>query len=70
MNQLLAEWQELMQCEKPLKPESVLAELEEWDSLSQTALAAYFDRKLHQNISFDALGDCVTVQDILDLVKK
>lgn len=69
-NELLAEWQELIQRDEPLTPKTTLADLEEWDSLSQLVLAAFFDRKLGRQISVDTLIACKTMQDLLDLAQK
>lgn len=67
--ELLLEWQELMQRDEPLTPEESLAEIIEWDSLSQTALAAFFDRKLGRLVSVEKLASLKTVQDLLDLAR-
>lgn len=67
--ELLAEWQELMQRDEPLAPGDALAGLEEWDSLSQTVLAAFFDRKLGRQVSVEALAQCATVADLLRLAQ-
>lgn len=67
---LLKEWQELMQRDEPLKTTDQLRELEEWDSLSQTVLAAFFDRKLNRLISMETIASCKTMRDLLDLALK
>lgn len=68
--ELLEEWQELMQREQPLAVDDILDDMEEWDSLSQIALAAFFDRKLGKSVSIDDLADCESVRDLLDLAGK
>lgn len=69
-NELLEEWQELMQRDLPLSPDESLLDMEEWDSLSQTVLAAFFDRKLNRQISVETIANCHTVRDLLDLALK
>lgn len=68
--QLLLEWQDVLQRDVPLAPETILADVEEWDSLSQVSMVAFFERKLGIRISSERLAGCKTVQDLLDLAKR
>ncbi len=68
--ELLLEWQDVLQCDTPLDAGTVLADLEEWDSLSQFGMAAFFDRKLGIQLSSGDIAKCRTVQDLLSLARK
>lgn len=68
--QLLLEWQDVLQCDAPLDAEMNLAEIEEWDSLSQMSMAAFFDRKLRIQVSSETLAKCATIRDLLHLAGK
>lgn len=70
IEELLLEWQDILQCDSPLDSGTVLTGLEEWDSLSQSGMAAFFDRKLGIRISSDEIARCRTVRDLLILAGK
>lgn len=67
---LLEAFQDILQCDAELEPQTVLADLEEWDSLSQMGIVAFFDRKLGKTINFEILGKCATLADLLELAEK
>lgn len=48
--------------------ESVLEEIDEWDSLAAMAVVALAKKTNGKEISMEQVGDCTTVQDVLDLV--
>lgn len=70
IKQLLLEWQDVLQCDDPLDAGMSLAGIEEWDSLSQSGMAAFFDRKLGIHVSSETLARCKTVRDLLQLAGK
>lgn len=49
-----------------LKPEALLADMEEWDSLSKLALMAEVKKEFGKKLSAEEIMDFETVQDILD----
>ena len=63
IKELLLEWQDVLQCDVPLDVGTILTDLEEWDSLSQSGIAAFFDRKLKIPLSSDEIAKCRTVRD-------
>lgn len=65
----LAELQDILQCDDVLSEDTILADREEWDSLSIMTLIAFFDKELGQRIKFDALKACRQVRDIIALSK-
>ncbi|MGE9986073.1 phosphopantetheine-binding protein [Desulfovibrio sp. SGI.169] len=70
IKELLLEWQDVLQCDVPLEAGTILTDLEEWDSLSQSGMAAFFDRKLGIRLSSDEIARCRTVRDLLALAGK
>lgn len=61
--------EDIMDYDDALKPEMVLAELEEWDSLSTLALAAKVRELYGTNLTSDEILQFETVQDICDYLK-
>lgn len=61
--------EEVMDREEALKPDMVLRELEEWDSLSTLALAAKVKELYGTNLTMKEITDFETVQDICDYLK-
>lgn len=61
--------EDIMDYDDALKPEMVLADLEEWDSLSTLALAAKVRELYGTNLTSDQILQFVTVQDICDYLK-
>lgn len=61
--------EDIMDCDDTLKPEMVLADLEEWDSLSTLALAAKVRELYGTNLTSDQILQFETVQDICDYLK-
>lgn len=58
--------EDIMDYDDALKPEMVLADLEEWDSLSTLALAAKVRELYGTNLTSDQILQFETVQDICD----
>ena len=61
--------EDIMDYDDALKPELVLADLEEWDSLSTLALAAKVRELYGTNLTSDQILQFETVQDICDYLK-
>lgn len=61
--------EDIMDYDDALKPEMVLADLEEWDSLSTLALAAKVLELYGTNLTSDQILQFETVQDICDYLK-
>ncbi|MWV46623.1 acyl carrier protein [Paenibacillus sp. HJL G12] len=51
-----------------LTPDTVLDDLEEWDSLAAVAFLAFSDRELGVHVNPDQLKNCKFVRDIINLV--
>ena len=63
------ELQEMLQCEETLHEETILSDLEEWDSLSIMILITFFDKKFGQRITFDEVKACSGVTDLIAAAK-
>ena len=61
--------EDIMDYDDALKPEMVLADLEEWDSLSTLALAAKVRELYGTNLTSDQILQFETVEDICDYLK-
>ena len=61
--------EDIMDYDDTLKPEMVLADLEEWVSLSTLALAAKVRELYGTNLTSDQILQFETVQDICDYLK-
>ena len=48
--------------------DTVLEELDEWDSMTILSLMVYFDEELSKKISGDEIKELKTVKDIMDLM--
>ncbi|HJA80124.1 acyl carrier protein [uncultured Desulfovibrio sp.] len=70
IDQLLSAWQDVLQRDEPLAVDMNLADVEEWDSLAQVGMAAFFERKLGIHVSSETLAQCKSVQDLLSLAGK
>ena len=69
LEQKLELLEDIMDYDDALKPEMVLADLEEWDSLSTLALAAKVRELYGTNLTSDQILQFETVQDICDYLK-
>lgn len=61
--------EEIMDVEEELKPDMVLADLEEWDSLSTLALAAKVKELYDKNLTSGEIESFYTVKDICQYLK-
>ena len=65
--EFLEAFQDVLQREEPVDESTVLADLDEWDSLSKMATMSYFKGHFGVSISLDALGQLKTVADLIAL---
>ncbi len=56
--------------EGTLSPDDVLADYEEWDSLTALGLIAVVDEKLHITLTGKQLKEVTTVNDVLALLER
>ncbi|MBR2083975.1 MAG: acyl carrier protein [Muribaculaceae bacterium] len=54
--------------EDTLKPETALADIEEYDSMSKLSLIVMIDDECHKKLTGEQLREFVTVQDVLDFM--
>ena len=62
--EFLVEMQDVLQTETELKMETVLDELDEWDSLSMMATMAFLDKNFGVKLKIADLKTLVTIGDI------
>ena len=55
--------------ENTLTPEMVLADIEEYDSMSKLSLIVMIDDECHKKLTGEQLREFVTVQDVLDFME-
>ncbi len=67
--QFLTELQDVLQRDDPVLENDVLADYDEWDSLSKMAIMAFFDKNFGVKISLKEIGELKTVKDLLNLAK-
>ena len=56
-----------VEIEEQVDENTILADLEEWDSLAAVTTLALFKKHLNMNITADNLRNCKTIGDILNL---
>ena len=56
--------------EGSLSPETLLSEVDEWDSIAALSLIVMLDEEFEQTISGEQIKALVTVQDILAYMEK
>lgn len=65
----LAAIEEMMDLDEgTLMEDTVLKELDEWDSITRLSLMIYFEEEQGKKISGDQIKTFVTVKDITDLI--
>ena len=55
--------------ENTLTPETVLADLEEYDSMSKLSLIVMIDDECHKKLTGEQLKEFETIQDVLDFME-
>ena len=63
-DEFLVQMQDVLQTDAELKMESVLDELDEWDSLSMMATMAFLDKNFGVKVKIADLKTLVTIGDI------
>lgn len=70
LTEKIAKLEELMDLsEGTLQPETVLAELECWDSMTRLGIIVMMDEDFGKTLNGPAIRDCKTVQDILNYME-
>jgi acyl carrier protein len=65
---LITEIEDILQMDEgSLNEATVLASLEDWDSLAFISIIALFDKKLGKKVPLDELKQCQSVGDIIAL---
>ena len=59
--------EDILQTEESLKEETVLEDLEEWDSLAKMSLAAFYSSQFSKSLTFQDFKSLKTVKDLIDL---
>ena len=55
--------------EDTLKPETMLDDIEEWDSMSKLYLVSYVKKNFQKRLSVEEIKNFKTVQDICDYLE-
>ena len=66
-SEFLIAFQDVLQRDDPVEETTVLADLDEWDSLSKMATMAYFKGHFGIAITLDTLGKLEKVSDLINL---
>ena len=66
-SEFLEAFQDVLQRDDPVEETAVLADLDEWDSLSKMATMAYFKGHFGVAITLDTLGKLEKVSDLIAL---
>lgn len=67
--QFLTDLQDILQRDEPLTPNTVLTDVEEWDSLAAMGCLAYFDRMFGVKTTFAQYQQVRTVADVVAMVQ-
>ena len=59
------EMQEVLQTDAELAPETVLGDLEEWDSLAMMATMAFFDKSFGIKVGLKDFREVKTIGDLM-----
>jgi len=62
--EFLIRLQEEVQLNRPLNPDDMLSDIQEWDSLAMLGTLSVFD-EVGVSIEIDELEGCISIQDIL-----
>lgn len=69
MDKFLEKMQDLLDCEQEVKMNTVLSDVEEWDSLSFVSFLALANAQYGKKIAKDTLQEAKTIEDLYNLVK-
>ena len=67
--EFLAKLQEALREDNPIKEDDVLEDQDYWDSMSQMAVIAFFNKELKIQISYEEITYVSTVADLIKLAK-
>ena len=65
--EFLVALEDVLQRDDACNTEDILADYEEWDSLSKMATMAYFDKNFGIKIKLNEISQFKTVQDLINL---
>lgn len=69
--EIIANLEDMMELDEgDLSEDSVLAEFDEWDSISKLSLMAFAKKKYQKKLVSDDMKAFTTVQDIIDWLEK
>lgn len=63
-DEFLEKMQDVLQMEDELTFDTILEDLEEWDSLAMMAVTAFLDKNFNLKLTFDDFKNFKTVEDI------
>ena len=63
----LSDLEDILQREESCEENDILKNYEEWDSLAQMALVAYFDKNFNKKLSMNDFEKLKTVADLMKL---
>ena len=66
-SEFLETFVDAVQVEEAVTEDSVLANIEEWDSLAAVTLLALYNKKLGLKVQAEDVKSCKTVKDLLDI---
>ncbi len=69
IEEFLVEFQDIIQSEESISQDTILADLEEWDSMATMSLMAWLEMNLQITTTFTGLENLKTVQDIINLTQ-
>lgn len=67
-DELIEELVDMMETEEELSADTVLEEIDEWDSLAKLSLMAFAKKKFDYNLTAAQIREFVTVDDICNLL--
>lgn len=69
--EIIANLEDMMELDEgDLSEDSVLAEFDEWDSISKLSLMAFAKKEYQKKLVSDDMKTFITVQDIIDWLEK
>lgn len=65
--QFLNDFIKILQTDEEVTMNSVLEDLEDWDSLGSISVSAYLDKTFNKKVKVSDINECTTVEDIYNL---
>lgn len=69
IDEFLTEFQDLLQRDDPLTVDTILQNIEEWDSMSVMACMAWFDVKFGIKLPYKTFAQQTSVQGVINLAE-